>query len=208
MASSSSPSSSAESRASFDRPLVSTTVGRNVEAFPPAAASGIGAVLEQERDLLSATDSFLNGHNGQLSAALHAALREQQAQLRAKIELLKQRYQMPSPAIAADSAQGPNESARVEIAPENQGPLSVLVAQHRTVLSTAASLIMRGHDGLRGNLILKEVASSHERMAKQLSDLLEENPDLADATGPITPPTASEARWENEGGAPDPDIRT
>jgi hypothetical protein len=202
------PSSSSESGASFDRSLFSIGIGRNVEAFPPAAASGIGAVLEQERDLLSATDSLLNGRNGQLSAALYAVLREQQAQLSAKIELLKQRYQMPSPAIAADSAQGANESARAEIAPENQGPLSVLIAQHRTVLSTIASLLMRGHDGLRGNLILKEVASTHEQMAMRLCGLLAENPDLADAIVPTTPPTSSEARWENEGGTSEPDVRT
>jgi hypothetical protein len=202
------PSSSSESGASFDRSLFSIGVGRNVEAFPPAAASGIGAVLEQERDLLSATDSFLNGRNGQVSARLHALLREQQAQLGAKIVLLKQRYQMPVRAITADSAQAPNESARAELAPENQGSLSVLIAQHRTVLGTVASLIMRGHDGLRGNLILKEVASTHEEMATQLSDLLAENPDLADAIVPIAPPTPSEARWENEGGAADPEVRT
>lgn len=199
-----SPSSAAKSNLSLDH--ASPSIGRAVEASPPPAASGIGAVLEQERDLLAATDSFLNGQNGPLSAALHSALREQRSQLGGKIELLKQRYQMPPSAIAADSAQGPTESVRAEIAPENMGALSVLIAQHRTVLGAIASLIIQGFDGRRGKLILTEVASSHEAMATDLNHLLAENPSLADSAAPVVPPTRAEARWENEGGASDPAV--
>lgn len=197
-------SAAAEPDLSFDH-TSSSVVGRRAEALPPPAASGIGAVQEQERDLLSATDSFLSGQNGPLSAALHGALREQRSQLGGKIELLKQRYKMPSSAIAADGAQGPTESVHAELAPENMGALPVLIAQHRTVLSTIASLITQGFDGQRGNLILTEVASCHENMATDLNHLLAENPALADfAAAPkaarAAPTTSAEARWENEGG--------
>jgi hypothetical protein len=195
------PSWSDESPRSFEHASFHDRIGRAVEALPPPAASGIGAVLEQERDLLSATDSFLRGHNGQLSPALHATLREQHANLEEKIGRLTQYYRMPSSAIAADSALGPSESIRSEIAPENMGPLTVLIAQHRTLIGAIASLTTQHFDGQRGNLILTGAARSHEQMAENLTQLLAENPALADPASSIVLPTPSEARWENEGGA-------
>ncbi len=164
--------------------------------------------MEQELKLQSSTEDGLAWANGPQAESILLVLRDQQARLGANVALLEQLYEMlPHPerfgvlraklAEARTNAAGPDPSAQL---PE-------LIAQHLRLLRHIEILVGEGLDGQRGELILRQVARSHQEMAWGLTALIKVDYTEQDRViPPIVPMPAAAAaveRWENEGGGPD-----
>lgn len=202
--------------ANFPFPSTSTTTRADAardETAQPPLTSGFGAVMEQERDIQSSTQQYLGADRGSRSAPVDHILGLQGARLGANIALLEERYEMlPSP-IRFHSLRETRTrvAARREVSTvaDVRTMLSSLVAQHLNLLRKIDALITQRPDGQRGELILSEVARNHEEMASTLTALINSDdmvrdlvpiPTIARRSASAQP--ASEARWENEGGAP------
>ncbi len=197
-------------------PAGSTTTravtGLDDTAQPPLT-SGFGSVMEREQDIRSSTTERLGVDNGPKSAAIDRILRHQQLQLGANIALLEQRYEMlphPTRFATLPATHGRLSHARgAAVAPDAASLLPNLVAQHISLLRAIEALITQRPDGQRGELILTEIARNHEEMAWMLTALINEDDSVRDlvpipvtASLPAAPKAeASEADWENEGGA-------
>lgn len=182
------------------------THSANDTAQPPLT-SGFGSVMDHERDLQESTEAYLRVEDGVHATSLRHVLREQSAQLSGNIALLEQRYEaLPHPerfrGLHGRIAPGTSKASDPRL-----DPLRPLIAQHRSLLADIATLIMHGADGQRGELILAEVARSHEEMAGTLTTLAFPNAAAHDALpvraiASAEASRASEGRWETDGGAP------
>lgn len=171
--------------------------------------SGFGSVLEKEHILQSSIEGVLRTAERVRPVDLDRILRHQQARIGTNIVLLEQRNEMlPHPArflpLHGKHASIPT-SRRTGPESASDGPLPKLVAQHVTVASDIDALIAHGSNGQRGDIILSEVARSHEEMAWLLTALLQEDRSTRDRLDQVAPenqpPGAAVARWENDGGA-------
>jgi hypothetical protein len=177
----------------------------------PALTSGFGTLMEQEREIQSSTERYVGEDHGEKSAAINRILQHQQVRLGANIALLEERYEMlPNPGRFHLL---PKERVRLARAPRpdasanDEGFLPSLVAQHMDALRRIVALSAQRPDGQRGELILAEIARNHEEMAWMLTALIKEDESVRDlipspTVAEAAPPTATEATWENEGGAP------
>lgn len=144
-------------------------VVRHSPAAEPSLAGGLGAVMEQERELQAATGESLRALNGHHAAATERLLRDHQVRLGANLALLEQQFEMLPPAgprPALDGRPAPQTSVRcAAVVLQEVGPLPALVAQHLTVLKDIEALIGQHPDGQRSELIMTKVARNHEDMA-------------------------------------------
>jgi hypothetical protein len=177
----------------------------------PALTSGFGAILEQEHELQAATSEYLGVVSGPRSTEIDRVLRIQQAQLRATIELLEQRYEMlPHPRRFEALRDGPASRSKKRLSTHsgNRSRLGALLAQQQHVLRNVMTLLEQGPDSQRGELMLAQVARNHEEMAAALATLLHDHISAHDpglipvvAASPATAAVGTtEATWENEGG--------
>ena len=202
------------------RPAAGTTTrataGIDDTAQPPLT-SGFGAVMEQERDIRSATAGYLAIDHGPQSASIDRLLRRQEAQLGANIALLEERYEMlPHPnrfrTLHTPKIRPP--TARRTVPGKRDDFLPSLVARHVELLRDIVALQTHRPDGQRGELILAEIARNHEEMAQMLTTWIKEDDSARDllrvpTTAVVAPaaaaPSVTVARWENEGGSALPD---
>lgn len=160
----------------------------SADTAQPSVTSGFGTVLEHERDLQRSIEACLRSEEGANATSAHHVLRDHSAQIRGNIALLAQRYEsLPHPerfrTLQARIAQdGPAANPRID-------PLAPLIVQHRNLLAAVATLIRHRPDGQRGELILGEVARSHEEMSATLAALA--FPDGAGSNSASAPTRAS-----------------
>lgn len=176
----------------------------------PLLVSGFGSVMEKELDLQYSTNEYVKSLVLSAQDELGRILREQQTRLYTNITLLEHRHEMlPHPERFASLPSKITEMPEWEnppIASEHSAMLLDLSDQHRQIQTDIESLISQGHDGQRGELMLLQVARSHEEMAWVLRSLLKE--DVTERNEAVQPidviPTVgtTEAGWENEGGPP------
>jgi hypothetical protein len=177
--------------------------GTVTRAEPPLRASGFGALMEQESDLKSATESYLRTVNGRRASEIAAMLWEHQMRLETNLTLLEQRYQTPAspprfraePATIMATSGDEFSSAPVT---ESLPLLAGLLALHRKLLEDIEALLARHGDGQRGEMILAQVGQNHERMAGMITALVGREP-IGD---PVLPPvvgTGLRQRWTAEG---------
>lgn len=204
---------------SFDSPSFSplgdatarTAVSSNLLP-PPPLTSGFGTVMEHEEDIQSSTEEYLGADKGPNSAAIDRILQYQAARLGANIALLEQRYEtLPHPGrFQILQAKHNRLSAAHPIAGTGViGTLRHLIVQHLNLLRKIETLIGQRPDGQRAELILAEMVRNHEEMAWMLTALIKEDDSVRDmlpipiiaAAAAASKNEASEANWENEGGA-------
>lgn len=196
--------------------LLSSPGGRTMRARVDADAmdyprltSGFGAVREQEEDAQSSTKGYLGFDRGPNSAAIDRVLLHHGTRLGANVGLLEQRYRMlphPDRFQSLDKTH-PRLSTPSRTATATAGGLLPhLVGLHLNLLRKIEALVDQHSDGPRGEVLLAQIARSHEEMAWVLLALLKEGESVRDsvpfpviAGAPQLAP--SEARWENEGGA-------
>jgi hypothetical protein len=179
-------------------PLLSVAPPEGTATIPEM--SDFTELMQQELDLREAIRGILVGLNWPHSAEIDRTLREQLVQLSTNIEVLNQRYLVP---VSVDGRRERQETASTNSSSESIS-LDALIAQYRNVLGTIGSLIMQGSDRERGKIILTQVARSHEEMVTVLTTF---RPDQSLQSSMENAPSVNlsrgEARWENEGGAPE-----
>jgi hypothetical protein len=188
-----------------------TLLDSRAPAPPPSPTSGFGSVMGKEHNLQTSTEESLGTVEGPHSTSVDRILRNQQLRLDENVGLLEERYELlPHPArFRALQGKLPPLAKSVpdSTAPETTGALSRLVAQHIEVRENIATLIAHSPHGQQGELNLNEMAHNHEEMEWMLNALLKEDEWARDmiptpiTAGVTTERKASEASWENEGGA-------
>ncbi|ACB74517.1 hypothetical protein [Opitutus terrae] len=169
---------------------------RGSDTAQPSLASGFGAVLDHERDLQQAIEAYLRVDDSVYATSLHHVVREQRARVGRNIALLEQRYEaVPRPERGRDR-RGRSAASISAVADFRADPLRQLIVQHENLLTDIAALVVGRADGQRGELILAEVARSHEEMAGTLMDLAFPETSLRDA-----PPAPAVANFEVAGSA-------
>jgi hypothetical protein len=181
-----------------DGAVTRATVGQDTEQ--PSLTSGFGSVMEQELEMQEATSHCLAEANGPHAGGIARVLRDQQARLAANVALLEQRYEMrPHPERFRTLRERLAEGRTSDGQRPSGARLPGLVTQHTSLLGQIDTLIAEGSDGQRGELILKEVARSHEEMAWVLTGLINKEDRARDGEASVVA-LAAEQRWENEGG--------
>lgn len=173
----------------------------------PALTSGFGSVMEKERHLQSAIETYLNDASTPNGGQRDRILRNQHSTLGANIALLEQRYEsLPRPARFLAHPQHPFTTVARRGPAPHDGALADLIAQHSELVTDITMLIALAPDGQRGELILGEVCRNHEEMAWMLSALRNEDDTASRARQPepktLQPADAAYAHenWDNEGG--------
>ena len=182
------------------------------DAAEPPFISGFGSVMEQEREIRSSTEEYLEVAHGPKPEVLNRILRYHQSRIGANIALLEERYQsLPQPARFRSLQSRPLPIVDAHHAAQSHGPafLPSLVSLHVKVLRSIDALTPQRPDGQCGELILAEIARNHEDMAWMLTALIRESESVRDLlpapiVSTVPPSSAGEASWENEGGAPRP----
>lgn len=162
--------------------------------------------MEKELDLQYSTNEYVKSLIDPAQDQIGRILREQQTRLHTNIGLLEHRHEMlPHPerfdALPSKISEMPAWE-NPPIASEHQGMLLDLSDQHRQIHADITALISQGHDGQRGELMLLQVARSHEEMASVLSSLLTAHDRITQPVEALPTKGTTEAEWENEGGAP------
>ncbi len=164
----------------FPVPLASGSAAGIARPFPPddaasaSSARDFAALIEQERDLQSATGKSLTAAGGGDGAAIQRLLRHQHFRLGANIAVLEQQSEaLPS----GERFRAWTKRTRPPSPPGVARPVAPaflpdLIAQHTRVMADIAGLVRSAPEERRGDFILAEVSRSHEQMVRMLTALL------------------------------------